>query len=181
MTPKEMILQAMHDLGITVESTFVPWSKSRHFKPNAGVRERSLNWTVTIKRNGHEVITTDYTAGIGNAPSYPGWLDRMTEDVAEALIVESETGKAARIGTTMVHATGRSIVLDACDVVYSLVLDADAIEFATFEEWASNFGCDVDSHKAESTYRACLETGLKLRAGVGDAGLAKLKLACEGY
>src|SRR5271154_1014106 len=160
MTPKEILAQAMADLGLVVESTFVPWSKSRNYKPGAGVKARTLNWSVTLKRRNdrgdlREVITTDYTAGIGHAPSYPkggfGYGQGITLDVANALEYETEQGHAARQGSVMVI-RGKTITVDACDVVASLVLDASAIDHPTFESWASDCGMDTDSRKAETIY-----------------------------
>ena len=53
-------------LGVTVESVFVPFSRSR----NAGQETPNLNWLVTIKRDGREVLRTDFMAGQGHAPAY---------------------------------------------------------------------------------------------------------------
>lgn len=58
--------EAMAFHGITVESEFVPLSRSR----NATEDRPTLNWRVTIKRNGRDVLTTDYSAGVGHAPGY---------------------------------------------------------------------------------------------------------------
>jgi hypothetical protein len=180
MTPREQLQQAMIDFGIVVESEFVPWSKSRSFKPDADadVRKRSLNWRVRIVKTRtaiplgapFEILTTDYTAGIAHAPSYKiGHL--LTVDVAKALERETETGLFR----------SKRIEPDACDVMFSLVSESDAIDYATFEEWASNLGYDTDSRKAEATYRACLDTALKLRAALGEAGLERLRHACQDY
>ena len=70
---------------------------------------------------------------------------------------------------------------DSLDVLSCLVSESDAIDSPAFDDWASNFGYDTDSRKAESVYRACLETGLKLRAAVGDSGLTKLREAFQDY
>ena len=67
------------------------------------------------------------------------------------------------------------------DVMAALVLDAEAIDYPTYEEWADNSGHDRDSREGEKVYQACLATGLRLRAGIGDAGLQSLRKACEGY
>ena len=67
------------------------------------------------------------------------------------------------------------------DVLYSLVSDADAIDCATFEDWASNYGYDTDSRSAEKAYRACLESGLKLRAMLGEEALTKLRELFQDY
>lgn len=70
---------------------------------------------------------------------------------------------------------------DPVDVLYSLVMDSDVLNYGTFEYWASEFGYDADSRSAESTYRACLETALKMRAAIGDAGMETMKTAFEDY
>lgn len=56
----------MAALGLTVESVFVPFSQSR----NKDAETPNLNWRVTIKRNGRDVLTTDYSAGLAHAPGY---------------------------------------------------------------------------------------------------------------
>jgi|SRR5579864_391102 len=50
----------------------------------------------------------------------------------------------------------------AADVLSCLVSDAFAGE-QSFEEFCSDFGYDVDSRKAEATWRACAKTAPKLR------------------
>lgn len=179
-TPRETLQAAINDLGITMESAFVPWSKSRNYKENAKVTDRSLNWKVTLKRNGRNILTTDYMAGIGHAPSYPKGRG-FTLDVVNALELETEHGKAVRSLGSVVPITGKPVTPDLCDVVYSLCIDSDAIDHCDFEEWASSFGYDSDSRKAEQTYKACLNIALKLRSALGDDGLAKLRAACQDY
>ena len=53
-------------LGLTVESVFLPFSASR----NKAEKHKSLNWRVTLKRNGRDVLTCDYSAGIASCPGY---------------------------------------------------------------------------------------------------------------
>lgn len=178
MTPKEQLAAAMAELKLTIHAEFVPWSKSRSAKAGAKVTERSLNWRVTLKHEDRDVLTTDYGAGIGHCPSYRHGA-RLTLDYVDAIAHETETGTAYRAGSVVFR--GKPILPDACDVMYSLLADGDAIESPTFEAWASDYGYDADSRKAEATYRACLEIGLALRAAVGDAGLAVLRRATEGY
>jgi hypothetical protein len=67
------------------------------------------------------------------------------------------------------------------DVMYSLVMDANTIDYASFEEWADEFGYDHDSRKAEAVYKQCLEIALKLRNAIGEDGLAKLREAFQDY
>ena len=173
----------VESLGLTVDSVFVPFSQSR----NKGNKEMTLNWAVTVRRNGREVLTTDYSAGIAHAPSYNAKAKTPSErDLM--LRAECETGQRSlgmRWGHRgeVQHGTGErnAIKPDAIDVLYSLAMDSDVLDYPSFEDWASNFGYEVDSRKAETTYRACLDIALKLRASLGDDGLQTLRNAFEGY
>jgi len=161
---REEIEEFMTANRITVESVFIPWSRSR----NKGEKQPSLNWKVTIKKDGRHVLTTDYSAGMGHAPSYKHFVSIA---VMTSVKLECEHGKAA----------GKPILPDACDVLYSLASDASVLDYSEFENWASDFGYDTDSRKAEAIYRACLDTALKLRNGLGDAGLRALQKASQDY
>lgn len=58
-----------------------------------------------------------------------------------------------------------------------------------FENWASEYGYDTDSRKAESIYQACLDIALKLRGdialklrgAIGDSGMVELQTAFQDY
>lgn len=65
--------------------------------------------------------------------------------------------------------------------IFSLILDAGVIGHANFEDWASEFGYDTDSRKAEKIYRDCLATALKLRNGLSEKVLAELQDASQEY
>lgn len=174
-TPKQKITQTMADLGLTISAEFVPWSKSRNAKPNAGSTDRSLNWKVSVRHNDREILNVDYAAGIANCPSYKSNA-RLTVDYVAALTFETEHG---RRNTGAVR--GNVITPELADVMASLILDSSAIDHTTFESWAGEFGYDTDSRKAEAIYRACLQEGLALRNSVGEAGLAKLREAAQDY
>lgn len=183
--------EAMTALGLSVSAVFVPWSKSRNFDPKAGPDKRSLNWRVTVHHaapqagergiGAREVLTTDYGAGIAHCPSYKQGAS-WTVDYAAAIEHETETGKAALAFVRPQGALlGRALMPDAADVLASLAMDAGAIDSATYEEWAGDYGYDPDSRKGEAIYRACLETALKLRAALGDAGLQTLRDAAADH
>jgi hypothetical protein len=181
LTPESASLEAVAEgLGLTVESDFVPFSMSRNAKAKPKLSERSLNWRITLKRKGQAILTVDYSAGIAHCPSYaknrtsPGKSVSLYE--AEAVEWETENGSTYRNGFK-----GQKIEPKAADVLHSLALDAEAIEYSSFEEWASNFGYDPDSRKAEAIYQACLSTALKLRNGLGDENLQKLREAASNY
>jgi hypothetical protein len=181
---REILAAAMEKHGLEIRSVFVPWSASR----NKGEKDPSLNWKVTLRRrgrmaqterecNGFDILTADYMAGCGHCPSYVPSFRPVSIDQRDAIRHECETGRQFVVGGYK----GKPIRPDACDVLHSLLMDAEAIDCATFEEWADNFGYDADSRSAEATYRACLEIGLKLRAGLGDAALAELRDAARDY
>lgn len=182
------------EFGIFVSSEFVPFSKSRNAKKDAEPSEMSLNWKVTVRycstypfapeNAKREMLTTDYTAGIAHCPSYKQ-NTRWTLEYAAVIALECETGRKARPVGYKPYAltlTGHDQVQpEAADVVYSLIMDSDVIEYATFEDWADSIGFDTDSRKAEQTYRACLEIGLRLRSALGDLILTKLRDAYQDF
>lgn len=221
MTPAE----AMDALKLTVTAVFVPFSQSR----NKDEDRKTLNWRVTLLRDGREVLTTDYSAGAGHAPGYKatrvpssfvphryksrsntapsGWVYRMATP-AEALaqyrdaVTAAECESGVKMGLhpfgsgrdnvflpvrVPVREDGRTvqkhepIMPDPLDVVYSLTMDSSVLDAGGFEEWAAEFGYDLDSRKAEATYRACLEIALKMRGAIGDSGLALLAEAFQDY
>ncbi len=53
-------------LKLSVETQFVPFSQSRHKAED----HKTLNWVITLKRDGREVLKTDYSAGIAHCPGY---------------------------------------------------------------------------------------------------------------
>lgn len=171
-TTKESIEAVAATLGITMTVEFVPWSKSR----NKGEKLPSLNWTITLHKVGKAFLTTDYMTGMGHCPSYK--QGRLTTDQDANIRKECETGHTCRDGFVY---RGKPILPSLADVLPSLASDAEAIDCGTFEAWADNYGMDTDSRKAEATYRACLEIGLKLRAALGEDGLKTLREAVQDY
>jgi hypothetical protein len=171
---KQAILDEMKAQDLTVTSEFVPLSRSR----NAAEKRLTLNWRVTLKRGDRTILTTDYSAGCAYAPSY---RQRMTADVDAAVRWECEHGKKAKEWLNGVFIGGAPIKPDACDVIYSLTLDSDVLDAGGFKEWAANLAYDTDSRKAEAIYRACLDIALKLRVGLGEGALERLRKACADY
>jgi hypothetical protein len=177
------------ELGLEVRSVFVPWSKSRNFKEGVKVGERTLNWKISVVqwRGDRERVVlsgVDYSAGIAHCPAYKkyGYERVLAMDGATAIEYETEHGRRSFRIDSLGHASGAVALLpDPCDVLSSLALDSDAIDYPTFEEWADNSGYDPDSRKGEAIYRQCLETALNLRAGLGEEGLRKLWEAAQDY
>lgn len=167
-------------LGLGFESAFVPFSVSRNAKPGAKLSDRSLNWKITLRCNGRDILTTDYMAGIGRSPyakRHNVNFARPTVETVEAVTFETENGHAWRSGMI----PGLPIVPNVLDVVASLALDASVLDESTFEDWADSCGYDRDSRKAEAIYRLCLEHALKLRNALGEAELAALRDAASEH
>lgn len=193
---------------ITVAAEFVPLSKSRNAKAvdDRGNPVLSLNWLVTIKRAGRDVITSDYMAGMAHCPSFnskmPSAFGRPVRFWQQAVCAwECENGFVARYshfgysgdfkkalfpappipGGEVGRMLGRPIEPDPASVVACFVLDSNVLDYATFEEWAGEYGYDPDSRKGEAIYRACMETALRMRAGLGEAVMADLREAAQDF
>ncbi len=166
---RDELRRVLTELEISIESDFIPWSKSRH----AQEKHRTLNWDVHVKRSGQRFMSAQYSAGIAYCPSYSA-MKKGLPSYDELIEYETEYGYSA---ISVVNRVRHPILPDICGVMESLVMDSGAIDFADFDDWASSLGCDTDSRAAEKTYQACLETGLKLRAALGEDGLRKLSEA----
>jgi hypothetical protein len=119
-------------------------------------------------------MTIDYTAGIGHCKNKVAVQGRPTIYEANLIIAECE-GKAV---------TGAGIKRNSPnprDVFYSLAADSDVLDYPAFEDWASCFGYDTDSRKAEEIYKICLECTIKLRVAIGEGGLMELKAVYQDY
>lgn len=165
--------------GLKYKAVYVPL---RHAPEREGGKG-ALNWRIEI-RHGNGSINTDYFQGTGLLPEWAesylkvlGWKPhsgyasaRHTVDSRRAFDKLLQTGSI----------NGRNLPAPSvADVLYCLLGDAEALDYATFEEWAENYGYDTDSRKAESIYRKCLEIGLRLRAMFGDAKMAELREALQ--
>lgn len=164
------------ELGLSVECRFIPYSQSR----NAKEGWQSLNWDCSIMRNGKPLgglANVDYGQGVGHCPA-DKYKWAYSHIKARALALEIETGKivSAPIGRNAEpRASARPIPTPSVtDILAAICRDSDALDYASFEQWAAELGYEADSRKAESIYRQCLSYGLALRAAIGETALAKL-------
>src|SRR5690606_22868420 len=125
----------------------------------------------TIAKGGVK-LETDYMQGCAHIPHYVHAFGKYAVYAAavreacatgKSRIVPAKNAYDAAQGGRVVPVVREIPAPDFADVLYSLVLDASAIDFTCFEEWASEYGYDPDSRKAEQTWRECLDTALKLR------------------
>lgn len=193
-TPRDLVEAWAAANGVTMTATFVPFSRSRNAKPREdGKPWPSLNWRVALAKGGRMFLETDYSAGTAHAPGSKApksalVFSGLSESAARADLIAWEIesgypGQWARWNAGGLHRKAKAspILPDLPDVLYSLSSDAGVIDAGGFEEWASEFGYDTDSRKAEAIYRACLETALKMRAALGDDAMDALANACQDF
>lgn len=176
-------------LGLTYSARFIPQSASR----NRDEKDKSLNWSVTLEK-GRDKLTTDYMQGIGHVPGRRDLPRTMYyEDLRNEYDNVSETGKYP-VDPIQVHKHEHGTRLDVrpfykrevlpapdvLDILYSLIADSSAAD-QTFEDWCADYGYDEDSRKAEATYRACVDIGVRLRRLLGADVLARLSELFQDY
>jgi hypothetical protein len=67
------------------------------------------------------------------------------------------------------------------DVLDCLASDASGVDNArSFEDWASEYGYDTDSRKAERTYQICKKQAQELKALLGQDAYNQLLYSTEG-
>lgn len=167
-------------LGLEYSAEFIPFSKSR----NAKEKRPSLNWKVTIKR-GNRSLTTDYMQGYGHIPviRLAKGNTSVTKDRYVRLVCEMGRYSEQEVSFEDLSFKTKTLLPkpELQDVLYSLVMDANALDYPNFEQWASDYGYEEDSRSAEKIYRACLSTGLELRALIGNDALEKLRDLYQDY
>ena len=160
----------MENRHLEVQATHLPVNAENY-------KDLRMQWRVTLLYQGKEVLSTDFHAGVGACPSYKAGAF-LSVDYVEALKFECKTGHAS-VGSFGLK--GKPIMPKPADVLYSLLMESDTMDYCNFEDWAASLGYDQDSRKAERVYRACLDTALKLRAALGDALLKELREAFQDY
>ena len=142
------------DYDIKILSDYIPMD---------GQEEPRLKWKVRLYRLNESVMELEYTAGMAHAPSYP----------AACSVDECRTG--LRAGST--DFKKHYIQPVARDVIQSVLLDCNALDYGCFEDWARDYGYDTDSRAAEAIYRLCLQRAVRLRANLGKEKFDALQLA----
>ena len=194
---REDLAALMTALGLSFQFEFVPLSKVSKERREGWSHDRKpalfLTWKCRLMVNMGDraascILETDYSAGAAHCPAYSlsvvmaGGANSLMR--AGTIAWECEHGHAAVPVDNASAGSGfsvrpikpaRPILPDPVDVFGSLLSDASALDHSTFEDWAGDYGYDVDSRKAEKIYRACLEIALKLRAALGDEALAKAR------
>ena len=179
VTPQEKLEAFIKENKIELKTTFVPFSFSRNAKKIDTAnwdkktnlykeKDINLNWKVSLKGPKH-AFTTDYSKGIGHLGYH--WLNsfvqiKTVDDAKKAneyLYDGIEKGIAYNVNTVEQFKSGglkkkkEFPTPTIKEVLESLSLDADVINYPTFESWAHEFGYDSDSRKDEKVYNLCKE------------------------
>ena len=175
------IQDALTQMGVTMTSEFVPFSRSR----NQNNKDLSINWKVTVKRNSRS-LTTDYMQGIGHLPesiqpTYWGKKKYREDDLIE---YACSTGSVYRYSDVMdafidTKTKLKSPTID--EVLYCLIMDADTINYESFADWADNMGYNSDSIKDKTVYDACIALALQMRGMFSDADMNTLRDLFQDY
>lgn len=177
---EKRLTDVANQLQVTMACKFVPWSKSRNSEEDAP----SLNFEITLSRKGR-TMKVPYTMGPGHCRSdlIPGGIKKAVNH--KMIEMECETGLAYREthhGIAANIARGSHPGPSIADVLWSLSTDAYVLDHPSFEDWAADYGYDVDSRKAEALHRECIKTALAFRAVIGgDEGMKLIADAGENY
>lgn len=152
----------------------------------------AVQFNVALFKGDRLILETTYSEGIGRFPlkyqSAPSFLTKEESDLYYVLQARPSASFKDELRVNKIKSSMAAKIAkyekaqpDIKNVVYGLLMDAGVIDYSSFEEWADDYGYDVDSRKAESTYQACLKIGLALRSGLGDEGLRQLEEAFQDY
>ena len=125
------------------------------------------SWFVTLTYKGRTSQDSAYRMGIGLSPQAPPIKTIHDQEVAKRFYERPPNG------------TWNPTKPSASDIISSLRMDISGLEEG-FEEWASAYGLDTDSRKAEASYKQCLETLPRLHALLGS-DFARFETAAQDY
>jgi hypothetical protein len=156
----------------TIDAKFVPASQvTRDDWKN------SINFNVHVKYRGTTIYNGHYGYGIGRLPGYNHSRAAKLR-LAPYIETAKETGQWPKQGQSRLAPVPRP---DLKDVLYCLLLDASTIDYASFEDWADDVGCNKDSRKDEKIYQECLAVGLRMRVVLGDQLITELREMFQDY
>lgn len=180
-TDHKATIQAVIDqLGLSMTAEIVPTKQ-----PAAEVPHPKLHWLCTLTR-GPRRMTANYHEGVGYVQGYQQIRDKSSyiqQRKQAAYRMTCEDGRLYAYDQVLdrYRPIGRQPAPDLVDVLHCLIMDSEVLERSGFDEWANEYGYDLDSRKAEQIYRLCVEQSLRLRALLGQDGLDQLRTAYQDY
>lgn len=154
-----------------------------------------IAYEVKLTFKGKQVLQTIYRLGIGHIDIKPlaamfrigvstrykftpdeanmarTWSYYPSRDFQDKALQASAAAKIAKV---------QKVTPSLPSVLNSLLLDGEA-DNMTFEDWASSFGYDTDSRKAEQIFNACQAHGKALRLAVPTAVLTSAREILQDY
>lgn len=167
--------------------------------PRADVADNdwpNIKYRVELRFNDKPILETDYKLGVGHVDCQNPKVDTSLAGVK--LRLSSDEESLLRIWQRKPHAqfvskptwatvaaklaTYQKVAPSLPDVVHSLLLDGEPyFNGESFEDWASNFGYETDSRKAEEIYKACMEIGRQLKRGLPHDTITKAREILQDY
>lgn len=167
----ESLAEFIARLGITLDATEIPTRTDIDLKDWKG----ASHWACTLKRDGFAPLSVNYSMGAAHrrwrsaAVKYaiPGSI--APHDIRARFSPISQWGEKETIDLRDYRAScTEPIPPTASDILDCLASDACGYDDArTFEDWASNYGYDTDSRKAESIYHTIGQQAKALRHFLG--------------
>jgi hypothetical protein len=177
------LLIACQNLGLSIQSSSPLFTKDAEGWEN-------FAFQVAIVRNNKTVWSGPYHLGVGHVKLPKPWSGMMNGlfDGEDAIVNAMQQrpnvkflpeGEAKKARMLQRLADKQKLTPKLDDVMNSLL--SDDAQNESFEEWCSSLGYDTDSRKAESTWRACMETGMALRRAFNAQELETLRHAAQDF
>jgi hypothetical protein len=153
---------------------FLPRSKAIDAGREADGGDPQIHWRIALRRNaeGKALFTSIFSQGIAHHPLYAKH-GRSVDGCAE-ILKSLETGKHRR-DPYLIGPTVLLVPPAEREILSSLALDASAIDFSCFEEWANEYGYDADSRKALAMYQECVKIACALRQVFSNTEIQELR------
>ncbi len=149
-----------------------------------------IGFQCALSRNGKPFWNGPYSVGLGHVkmPSSSGMFLGLTgeeSNLFETLKCKPNAKVKPEYMTVKLSlysklAARQKLTPSLTDVMHSLLMDGEAsFNGESFEGWCSNYGYDTDSRKAETTWRACMETGHAIRRAFSADEVSELQEASQ--
>lgn len=126
-------------------------------------KNKMYHFEVIIKQDC-DTMTTYYSMGCAhNKRKRRKGVNPESHSHEYYQLADYKDDKNLRLSSELVIKYFVPTVPKCCDILNCLVMDADVLNYPTYEEWGLEFGYDEDSRKGEKIYRDCIQNALKLR------------------
>lgn len=151
-----------------------------------------IAFNVALDYKGRKVLSTSFKMGVGHVDITKAKIGRAINNWSEDMDAMLSSWKRnpyaqfkdkalqARVAAKLALAQGVKPSLE--DVLHSLLSDGEAFFNAqSFEDWASEYGYETDSRKAEAIYRECDNIGRKIAAAVEPDAIKAAREILQDY